>query len=499
MQQKITDALDTFSQTALCTWLNSPGASNAVSALAIGAVAVPDPITTAAGLGLLATQMGCAFDSGPAPGTGTWEGEWVNTCECENVEGYNRIYLYGNVGGNDGWYYWTDANVKEFELEFDQIGENTWTAKFRFKYCGNTSDNWDGELTRGTNRPYAEMRQEGDMTADCLGPPEKPPSAPPLEPITGDSPELGCTLQADLGGWIVGQNGQVTPVIKYKTITDGTRASGGVVSGCNWYGDLIYVGGGGGQPPRVTPFPPDEPWPIEGPGVPDWLQDIFSDLGANVLYDLLQQLFEQPIEGITYEMVAPCDVDDKGKPLVWTKKIPPAPWLDALGYRITALNEQMSQHLAWKTPICNEQPEIEGNWRTISFRSESTSPYGNSRLRKRFRYRSTNSLDLGEIVDYWKDFTFQSGSVVVGHVGSSWGSPQVWAATEDEGKRVIRHAAGEAGIDPDQVGRWAIGSSSSSRFGVSDTMKVDTTGGYYWITSRDGSDNRPVVAKTSDL
>jgi hypothetical protein len=33
---------------------------------------------------------------------------------------------------------------------------------------------------------------------------------------------------------------------------------------------------------------------------------------------------------------------------------------------------------------------------------------------------------------------------------------------------------------------------------VSDTMKVDTTGGYYWITSRDGSDNRPVVALTSD-
>jgi hypothetical protein len=29
---------------------------------------------------------------------------------------------------------------------------------------------------------------------------------------------------------------------------------------------------------------------------------------------------------------------------------------------------------------------------------------------------------------------------------------------------------------------------------VPGTMRVDTTGGYYWITARDGSNGRPLVA-----
>ena len=166
-----------------------------------------------------------------------------------------------------------------------------------------------------------------------------------------------------------------------------------------------------------------------------------------------------------------------------------------LAARLDSLALMLQTHLELKTPICEpEQPQPEGDFRTINFRSASPSPYSASRLRKRFRYRSTSGLGLGEIVDYWKDFSFESGSVVVSHVGSSWGTPKVFAASENEGKRVIRHAAGEAGIDPDQVGRWRIGSSNSSRLGVSDTMSVDTEGGFYRITSRDGSDGRPIVA-----
>jgi hypothetical protein len=199
-----------------------------------------------------------------------------------------------------------------------------------------------------------------------------------------------------------------------------------------------------------------------------------------------------------YSMTAPCDKNASGDPLEWEKTLEAQAGLPAISARLEALSEQVSQALTWKTPICNEKPELVGEWRTISFRSDSTSPYGNARLRKRFRYRSTSGLGLGEIVDHWKDFTFESGPVIVCHSGSSWGTPQVWAATADEGKRVIRHAAGEAGIDPDQVGRWTISGSDSARYGVSDTMRVDTRKGYYWITSRDGSDNRPMVAKVSD-
>lgn len=148
-----------------------------------------------------------------------------------------------------------------------------------------------------------------------------------------------------------------------------------------------------------------------------------------------------------------------------------------------------------KECACPENPVQEGDYRTISFRSDETSPYGKSRLRKRFKYRSQSGLDLGAVVDHWKDFSFASGPVCVKHRGSALGSPQVWAASIDEGKRVIRHAGGEAGIDPDQIGEWRVGGSDNPRYGVSDTMRVDTTGGYYWITARDGSDARPIVAR----
>ena len=148
-----------------------------------------------------------------------------------------------------------------------------------------------------------------------------------------------------------------------------------------------------------------------------------------------------------------------------------------------------------KECACPETPVIEGEYRTISFRAEETSPYGSARLRKRFKYRSQSGLDLGAVIDHWKDFSFTAGAVIVWHSGSDLGSPKVWAASVDEGKRVIRHAGGEAGIDPDQVGKWGVSGSNHARYGVPGTMKVDTTGGYYWITARDGEDGRPIVGR----
>jgi hypothetical protein len=180
-------------------------------------------------------------------------------------------------------------------------------------------------------------------------------------------------------------------------------------------------------------------------------------------------------------------VDDEGKPL-WQSLLEAAVAGTAAGLVMSALD-------ALKDCACPEEEPIQGQFRTISFRSDETSPFGKSRLRKRLRYRGSEGVELSALVDHWRDFSWQSGPVRVDHVGASWGSPQVWAATEDEGKRVIRHAGREAGIDPNQVGRWSARSSNSPRCGVSDTMRVDTTGGYYWITARDGSDQRPIVAK----
>lgn len=145
---------------------------------------------------------------------------------------------------------------------------------------------------------------------------------------------------------------------------------------------------------------------------------------------------------------------------------------------------------------CGVPPIPEGEFRTISFRSDETSPYGKSRLRKRIRYRSVSGNDLGALVDYWKDFSYEGGPTRVRWTGGAWGTVEVWASTEAEGKRVIQHAAGEAGFDPFETGHWSVRVSSSSRLGVRGTVRVDTTGGYYWITDRDGSDQRPTVALT---
>ncbi len=194
-------------------------------------------------------------------------------------------------------------------------------------------------------------------------------------------------------------------------------------------------------------------------------------------------------------MVSVCEKDAGGEPISQAVEVP-IPTLKAPAAqvaRLDALVELLQAGKDFKQPVCNDKPTLQGEFRTIGFISEETSPNGKSCLRKRFRYRSMSGIGLDAIVDHWAGFGYQSGPVVVIHKGGSWGTPQVWAASVAEGKRVIRHAAGEAGFDPDSVGEWVISGSSSPRYGVNATMKVNQSGGYYWITARDGSNNRPLV------
>ena len=154
----------------------------------------------------------------------------------------------------------------------------------------------------------------------------------------------------------------------------------------------------------------------------------------------------------------------------------------------------LQQHLDWKTPTCSEKPELRGSWVTVRFKSDAPSPLSTARLRKLFRYRSESGLDLGQRTAYWAPFTYTAGPVCVIHSGAWWGTPQVWASSGDEGKRVIRHAAGEAGLDPDQTGRWQISGSDNPRFGMPGQMRVEKIGGLEWVTDRDGPAGWPVFA-----
>ena len=342
----------------------------------------------------------------------------------------------------------------------------------------------------------------------CSITPGEPAPAPPeaFDPIPYTDDETGCTYNVQLVGFVEQYAGGTQDPVYVISGSDALRASGGTVGGCNFSPTVYYGGsGGGGDFGGGDGAPPFPFVPGDGPnGVPNWLDTLGAALagaGAAIITEVIASAiadaFATPYPGAIYRMVSVCEKDASGEPISEAVEVPigflPAP--EAQIARLDAIVELLQASKNFKQPVCpDEKPILEGEWRTISFRSESTSPYGKSCLRKRFRYRSQSGIGLGELIDYWKNFTFESGSVVVGHVGSSWGNPQVWATTEDEGKRVIRHAAGEAGIDPDQVGRWTISSSSSSRYGVSSSMSVDTTGGYYWITSRDGSNGRPIVA-----
>ena len=330
--------------------------------------------------------------------------------------------------------------------------------------------------------------------ARCVEP--APGGGPDIPTTTYTDPESGCVLNVDFQGLVEGQGGLATPVFKISPGAE-LRTDGGVIGGCN-FEPTIYMlpPGGGGDPPVDGPWLPEwDDGPPEGFPWGDTLRKLAAGLAGNILADEIQKLFEQPWAGVEYRIDPSCTgAEPAEQPVV--VEIPPLKGQDAILTRIDALVPLLQAQKDLKQPICRETPTQEGEYRTISFRSEQTSPFGSGRLRKRFRYRSVSGIGLEELVDYWADFSFEAGPIIVSHKGGSWGAPQVWASTADEGKRVIRHAGGEAGLDPDQVGKWEISGSRDPRFGVSGTMKVDTTGGYYWITARLGSSERPIVAKT---
>ena len=344
------------------------------------------------------------------------------------------------------------------------------------------------------------------VTGTCVktNNPDEPGNPDPgLPDYEYTDPETNCNYTLKLEGFV--QQTQDAPAMPVWNIQSGgsvLRADGGVMGGCN-LSPTIYMGGNGDGPggpngPPQIPVPPEVPGP--GPdGVPWWLPPLISGAtGAalNQIGNAINDLLETQLPEGSFTLTAPCNKDAEGNPLTETWTFPAQKYTErSLAHQITTL-EALQTHLNWKTPTCDEAPIPEGDFRTISFRSDETSPYGKSRLRKRFRYRSVSGNDLGAVVDHWKDFVFEGGPYRVRWVGGTWGSPEVWAASEAEGKRVIQHAAAEAGFDPFESGRWTTRVTSSTRRRVQCTVRVDTTGGYYWITARDGSSERPTVALT---
>ena len=493
------ERLDKAAGSTTCQILQAAGSSlvgfGAYSLAAGGAGVVP---LTLGGAALLASNYGCTWDPN---GTSTLPSGNSNIApgSCLETEGCDLL-----LRDKDGLQ-WGPARVKKLIYIVNDGFYPNETPRVRYSYVdcdGETLVNYDS----ATRMPVFTEVAEGGV---CVGDPAPPaePEFPPYDYIE-PGPD-GCSLTVNVLGFGQNADGTAAPIYKIEPAATEGRAGGGVIGGCNFEPVVYYQpkpegggpggggpGGGGGEPPYTIPF-------VDGgePDNPEWLKllkQALATAAGNLLADALTNLLEPDVEGVTYLMPAPCDVDDEGNPLEWTGEIPAQKYQPAVLDRLDAISNQLSQHLQWRTPICGPATvEVEGDFRTISFRSDETSPYGKSRLRKRLRYRSLSGIGLGELVDHWKDFSFEGGPTRVRWTGGAWGTVEVWAASADEGKRVIQHAAAEAGAYALETGGWSTRTSRSTRLGVRDTMRVDTTGGYYWITNRDGSNNRPLVASPS--
>tara|TARA_B100001939_G_C16944841_1_gene619843 strand:+ start:3076 stop:4578 length:1503 start_codon:yes stop_codon:yes gene_type:complete len=413
---------------------------------------------------------------------------------------------YDPVLGEGGAGFSGEVWVEIVDIEKRPVGDGTEYEDHRLTALhldGNIYDTSPNQwIQRRIGTTYGMRPKDGEA---CSGSDDGslplPPSA--TEPIEYVDDSTNCTYNVTLQGFAQEtEGGVVSPVYLIEGASE-QRAGGGRMGGCN-FPPTIYMpsyGGGGGGGGGGVHVPVPSPLPDPGDGVPWWLGPLVGgsvSAGLNLIGQEIAKLSESDFEPGSFTMTAPCDYDENGEHQYRTWEFLAGSFEQRIHAHQVALMEMLQQHLDWKTPTCrSDKPELEGDWRTISFISDNLSPYGRDRLRKRFRYRSTSGWTDDALVDHWKDFIWESGSVIVQHSGASWGTPQVWASTADEGKRVIRHAAGEAGIDPDQVGRWTISGSRSARYGVPDTMRVCTKRGYYWITARDGSDARPLVGKTS--
>ena len=361
----------------------------------------------------------------------------------------------------------------------DEGGRAGSTGLFQGGPCGGASYTW-------------EQVWEGAST--CLKP--GPTPGPNVPPTIYNDVESGCSLTVNFKGFASTSSGKTNPVYKIEP-TPELRSGDNTVSGCNFQ-PVLYYGDPNGGPPVVGPWDPE--WDQEGDEPFPWgpvLDEISKGIANAATSDELDEKFDTPLPETIYQLRSVCEVDANGDPVQEFVEVPIpdlAPWA-ALTARLDALIPLLQGQKDFKQPICSPV-KPEGEFRTIGFISESYSPNGRNYLRKRLRYRSVSGIGLNELIDYWKDFQFDAGPVTVKHRGASWGTITVWAASADEGKRVIRHAAGEAGIDADNVGRWEISGSTSARLGMPGRMRVNNKGGYYWITERDGSNNRPRVGAT---
>lgn len=107
---------------------------------------------------------------------------------------------------------------------------------------------------------------------------------------------------------------------------------------------------------------------------------------------------------------------------------------------------------------------------------------------KRLGYRDQGSASQAAHQAHWAGFRFAAGRTVVAYIGE-WGTIQVWAASESEGRRVIAHACSIASIpiSGPLAGEWVVTIAKLGRCGQPGEFVVPQAEGVSFVSKRQGS------------
>jgi hypothetical protein len=114
-------------------------------------------------------------------------------------------------------------------------------------------------------------------------------------------------------------------------------------------------------------------------------------------------------------------------------------------------------------------------------------------LRKKLTFRDRSGRTQAQQAEIWKGFAWQAGPWVVSVTGP-WGEMQCWAASFQEGQRVLSFAAAAGGWDINVRGVvWQVAQASGGRNGRTGRMVTKTTPLGTEVTKRPGPSGFPSI------
>ena len=492
---------------AACTTLSQLGGAlvNAGAWTAVTGVGAK-PAVAAIGVGSLSNLAAAALcpetelpvPSTPNDGQGCWK---------VSAGGYALIEI--RQGTNVPWVVfstispWNDATeILSVEIQ-GPLSDGRYRSRMVFQRRGGGTSEATSVYYDTPNEAARVAWRLDPQEGYCSGGGDEPEDLPDGydNPVVVTDPETNCTYNVSLQGFMRSSPDQLARPVYIVESTNQQRTDGGrLVGACNFEPTIVIGGGGdGGNQPPYPPIPVPSPQPPDIDGEPWWLplvRGAIAGVVAGATEEALEQLLDQPLPATSLSINAACEYKEDGSPEEFTINFPEQKYQDRVLDALTAQVEFAQQFHLWKTPICgnNTKPVLFLHWRSITFESDEYTDTGNSRLVKRFRYRGSAPGDVVELANHWKDFEWDTGDVIVYHKGTGVGTPKVWAASEAEGKRVIRHAFAEAGVDPDQSGEWGVSGTDHARYGVARRVKLKRIDGAWSATARQGASGWPEAA-----